>query len=50
MPFNKEQVLEAFDDLVTRQVVLHGPETVVSIEDKGFQVRERSRDGFLAAR
>ena len=49
MLFDKEQVLEAFDDLVGRQIILYGQETVVKSEDRGFQVREHSVDEILAA-
>ncbi|OAP65495.1 hypothetical protein AYL99_01467 [Fonsecaea erecta] len=36
MLFDEEQALAAFDDLVARQVILYGPETVVRIKDQGF--------------
>lgn len=36
--FDEERVCDTFDDLVTKQVILYGPETIVNISDKSFDV------------
>jgi hypothetical protein len=36
--FAHEDILSAFDDLVARNIVLYGPETVVNLVDDDFQV------------
>jgi ATP adenylyltransferase len=46
MLFNKEQILAAFDDLVARQIILYGPETVTSIRNNAFQVARGPSDGL----
>ncbi|KIW27876.1 uncharacterized protein PV07_07574 [Cladophialophora immunda] len=41
MLFDEKQVFAAFDDLVARQIILHGPETVVRTRDQGFDFEFR---------
>ncbi|KAK7885373.1 hypothetical protein LTR67_010551 [Exophiala xenobiotica] len=38
--FAHEDILSAFDDLVARNIVLYGPETVVNLVDDDFQLSE----------
>ncbi|OAG38800.1 hypothetical protein AYO21_06995 [Fonsecaea monophora] len=41
MSFDEKQVVGAFDDLVARQIILYGPETVFTTKDQGFDFEFR---------